>query len=86
MYNLVNGNNLSSANLVVNAVGVSLISTSVYGPVEDAGNANPDNDFRFSGDSYIFNLKTTGLTTGVYNLYFRVGADPTLHTVQFQIK
>jgi len=81
-----NGNNISSANLVVNAVGVSLISTSVYGPVEDAGNANPDNDFRFSQDSYIFNLKTTGLTTGVYNLYFRVGADPTLHTVQFQIK
>jgi hypothetical protein len=81
-----NGNNISSANLVVTAVGVSLISTSVYGPVEDAGNANPDNDFRFSGGSYIFNLKTTGLTTGVYNLYFRVGADPTLHTVQFQIR
>ena len=81
-----NGNNLSSAGTVVTAVGISLVSTSVYGPVEDAGNANPDNNFRFTGDSYIFNLKTTGLATGVYNLYFTVGADPTLHTVQFQIK
>jgi hypothetical protein len=81
-----NGNNLSSAATVVTAVGISLVSTSVYGPVEDSGNANPDNNFRFAGDSYIFNLKTTGLATGLYNLYFRVGTDPTLHTVQFQIK
>jgi len=81
-----NGNNLSSANTVVTAVGMALVSNSVYGPVEDSGNANPDNNFRFSGDSYIFNLKTTGLATGTYNLYFRVGADPTLHTVQFQIR
>ncbi|MDQ3817288.1 MAG: Ig-like domain-containing protein, partial [Acidobacteriota bacterium] len=80
------GNNLSSADTVVTAVGISLISTTTYGPVEDAGNANPDNNFRFSVDSYIFNLKTTGLSTGVYNLYFRVGNDPTLHAVQFQIK
>jgi len=81
-----NGNNLSSANTVVNAVGLALVSTNVYGPVVDAGNANPDSNFRFAGDSYIFNLKTTGLSTGVYNLYFTVGSDPTLHTVQFQIK
>jgi hypothetical protein len=82
----VNGNNLSSAGTVVTAVGMSLVSTTVYGPVADAGNSNPDNDFRFDGDSYIFNLQTTGLATGIYNLYFRVGSDPTLHTVQFQIK
>ena len=82
----VNGNNLSSAGTIVNAVGMSLVSTTVYGPVADSGNSNPDNNFRFSGDSYIFNLQTTGLVTGIYNLYFRVGADPTLHTVQFQVK
>jgi probable HAF family extracellular repeat protein len=81
-----NGNNLSSTGTVLTAVGVSLISTSVYGPVEDSGNANPDNNFRFIGDSYTYNLKTTGLPTGVYNLYFTVGSDPTLHTLQFQIK
>jgi hypothetical protein len=81
-----NGNNLSSAGTVVTAVGISLVSTSVYGPVEDSGNANPDNNFRFTTDSYTYNLKTTGLATGIYNLYFTVGSDPTLHTVQFQIK
>jgi hypothetical protein len=81
-----NGNNLSSAGTVVTAVGISLVSTSVYGPVEDSGSANPDNNFKFTVDSYTYNLQTTGLTTGVYNLYFTVGTDPTLHTVQFQIK
>ena len=80
------GANISSANLTVTAIGVSLISTNVYGPVSDSGNSNPDNNFRFTNDSYTFNLKTTGLSTGVYNLYFTVGTDPTLHTVQFQIK
>lgn len=35
---------------------------------------------------YIFNLKTTGLATGVYQLGFYVGSDPTVYTVQFQIK
>ena len=85
------GNNISSASTVVTAVGVALISTSVYGPVEDAGNANPDNNFRFdstltAGGGYVFNLKTTGLATGIYSLYFRVGSDPTLHAVQFQVR
>lgn len=80
------GSNLSSSNLIVTAVGVSLISTNAYGPVADSGNANPDSNFRLDSNTYIFNLQTTGLGTGVYNLYFRVGADPTLHTVRFQIR
>jgi hypothetical protein len=80
------GANISWANLTVTAVGISLVSTSVYGPASDSGNANPDGNFRFDNGSYIFNLKTTGLGTGIYNLYFRVGNDPNLHTVQFQIK
>lgn len=81
-----NGINVSSSNIVVTAVGMSLVTTTVYGPVEDSGNANPDDNFRFSTDSYIYNLQTIGLGTGTYNLYFTVGGDPTLHTVQFQIK
>ncbi len=80
------GANISSTSLTVNAVGISLISTNVSGPVTDSGNSNPDNNFRFDSGSYIFNLKTTDLATGIYNLYFRVGNDPNLHTVQFQIK
>ncbi|HZT40533.1 MAG TPA: hypothetical protein VFA07_00005, partial [Chthonomonadaceae bacterium] len=59
--------------------------------LESAGDANPDNDFRFDctlgmAGGYIFNLKTTGLGTGTYNLNFTAGSDPTTHSVQFQVK
>jgi hypothetical protein len=51
-----------------------------------AGNANPDNNFRFDSGYYILNLKTTGLATGTYKLYFTAGDDPVLHSVEFQVK
>ncbi len=40
----------------------------------DAGNANADFNFRYDASlaGYIFNLKTTGLTTGTYHLKFTV--------------
>jgi hypothetical protein len=82
----INGNNVSSADTVLHAVGVGQISSTSYGEVMAAGNANPDNNFRFDTSYYIYNLKTTGLGTGVYNLYFTAGSDPVLHTVQFQVK
>jgi hypothetical protein len=37
-------------------------------------------------DSYIFNLKTTGLSTGTYALTFMATGDPIPHTVQFQVR
>jgi pimeloyl-ACP methyl ester carboxylesterase len=80
------GTNVSAAGVSVTAIGVSLVSAVAPGPLEDSGKANPDGNFRFARDSYIFNLKTTGLGTGTYILYFRCGADPTLHTVRFQLK
>jgi hypothetical protein len=80
------GVNVSAAGVTVTAVGVSLLSNVALGPVDDSGNANPDGNFRFADGSYIFNFQTTGLGTGTYLLYFRCGADPTLHTVQFQVK
>jgi hypothetical protein len=82
----VNGDNLSSADIVVHAVNIQHVSTSAFGDVITAGNANEDNNFRFSDGSYILNLKTTGLSTGTYKLYFTAGADPTLHSVNFQVK
>jgi hypothetical protein len=82
----INGSNVSSPDITVTAVGAGLISTSSYGDVMDAGNANPDNNFRFTSNRYMFNLKTTGLTTGIYNLYFTAGTDPVLHAVQFRVK
>jgi hypothetical protein len=62
------------------AYNVSQISTSASGAVENAGNSNPDNDFRFdatlgSTGGYIFNLKTTGLSTGTYKVNFTVAGD-----------
>jgi uncharacterized protein len=82
----VNGNNVSSPDITLHAVGVGQVSSTSYGDVIASGNANPDNNFRFDSGYYIYNLKTAGLGTGVYNLYFTAGTDPVLHTVQFQVK
>ena len=41
------GANTSSSAVLVTAQGISLVSTSVSEPLQDAGNANPDNNFRF---------------------------------------
>ena len=85
------GANVSSADKVVHALGVSLVSTEAYGPIADAGNANPGQNFRFDptlGETggYVFNLKTTGYAPGTYRLYFTVGADPHVYTTQFQVR
>jgi len=82
----VNGNNVSSVDIVVHAVNVQQVSTSAYGDVISSGNANADNNFRFDSGQYIFNLKTTGLSTGTYKLYFTAGDDPVQHSVEFQVK
>jgi hypothetical protein len=85
-----NGVNVSNAGLVAHALGTAMASAYAPGPVEDAGNANPDDDFRFANfdgeGGYIFNLKTTGFVTGTYVLIFRAGADPVTHGVEFQVK
>jgi predicted extracellular nuclease len=82
----INGNNVSSADTVVTAVNVQQVSSSSDGDVITSGNANPDSNFRFDNGSYIINLKTTGLSTGVYKLYFTAGNDPVQHSVEFQVK
>jgi hypothetical protein len=80
------GANISSPAIVVTALGTIRLSDYAPGEVEDAGQANPDDNFRYTGGSYMFNLKTTGLSTGTYALSFRVGADPRTHAATFQIK
>ena len=86
-----NGNDVSSSSIVVTAVSLVQVSTSTTDTIEDAGNSNPDNNFRFDptlgvAGGYVFNLKTTGLGTGTYNLGFTACSDPTVHTVSFQVK
>jgi uncharacterized repeat protein (TIGR03803 family) len=80
--------NVSSSSLAVHAVSVSLASTEAPGVLESVGDANPDSDFRYDAalHGYVFNLSTASLTKGTWNLTFTVGADPTVHTVQFQVK
>jgi hypothetical protein len=86
----VNHADYSSSSTIAHAVTVSMVS-GYSGVPEDAGNANPDLDFRFDptlgpGGGYIFNLKTTGLAGGTYLLNFNVSDDPTAHAVQFGVK
>ena len=85
-----NGANVSGEGVALHALGTMKVSDFAPGEVEDAGNANPDDNFRFlnvGGEGgYIFNLQTTGLTTGAYVLTFSAGADPLTHGAQFQIR
>lgn len=80
--------NLSSAAIVLTATALTLESSDTSGTLDDAGSANPDNNFRFDGstNTYVYNLKTTGLASGRYRLAFTVSGDPTPHTVVFQVK
>ncbi|MGH9928297.1 MAG: TolB family protein, partial [Pyrinomonadaceae bacterium] len=81
-----NGVNVSSASLGVTALSVLRVSTNTSNDVQDSGNANPDNNFRYAGGAYIFNLSTRGYATGTYLLRFKAGADLVNYTVQFQVK
>lgn len=85
-----NGNNLSSPAIILHATAI-IAASGVAGPVQDSGNANPDNDFRNVGGAgqgagYIFNLSTNGLATGTYALQFTVTGDPVQHTVFFGVQ
>jgi hypothetical protein len=88
----VSGANLSRGTLVVTAVNVRKVSDSATSPVIDAGNANPDLNFRYDpalfggAGGYIFNMDTSGLTTGTYRLNFRIGSDPTVLSVPFELR
>lgn len=81
-----NGANVSAAAIIVHAVNVIQIGSSASTVLDDSGASNPDFDFRFTSDSYQFNLKTTGYGTGTYVLKFTVGGDPNLYSVMFQVR
>jgi hypothetical protein len=82
------GHNVSSAATVVHAVSLIQIATSASETVNDAGSSNPNANFRFDSSlgGYIFNLKTTGLSTGTYRLGFKVDGDAGIHMVQFAVR
>jgi hypothetical protein len=82
------GRNVSSPSILLHGKSVSQKSTNAVGPLDDSGNANPDFDFRYDASlgGYIFNLNTTGLRTGTYNLNFTAGSDPVVHTAPFAVR
>lgn len=86
-----NGADQSASAIVVHATGVAMASTNASETLQDAGNANADDDFRFDSTlgttgGYIFNLSTKGYPTGSFKLQFTAGGDPTIHITQFQVK
>jgi PKD repeat protein len=83
--------NLSSPAIVVHLEGVEQASTQASGPIDDAGQSNPDLDFRYdatlgTGGGYILNLSTRGMTTGTYQAKFTVGAQGYEYGVPFQVR
>jgi hypothetical protein len=84
------GHNLSSSAIIVTATTVALVSGG-SGLVEDSGNANPDDNFRYDPTlpGYIFNLSTKPLGSGTWKLSFRSSNDPagaSPYTAGFGIK
>jgi hypothetical protein len=84
------GANLSSQAVAVTALSVRRVSDATTSQVLDAGNANPDSNFRFdptlSGGGYIFNLSTRGLSPGTYALTFVAAGDPIVHEIPFVVR
>lgn len=82
------GANISSPSIVVHAVSVVQTSSQASTEFGDAGNSNPDFDFRYDAalGGYIFNLQTTGFGTGSYLLNFVAGGGPTVYSVGFQVR
>jgi DNA-binding beta-propeller fold protein YncE len=81
-----NGTNQSSLSIAVTAQRVSNVASNVSSPPNNVGNANADQNFRFEGSGYIYNLKTDGLAAGTYNLLFAVTNDPLIHAAPFQVR
>jgi hypothetical protein len=85
------GANLSSPAISVNAVRLVQISTGASSDVQEAGNANPDSNFRYDpalapGGGYIFNLSTKGFALGTWELIFTASGDGTQHAVSFELR
>jgi hypothetical protein len=85
------GANLSSPTVMVTAVGLREPATAATAPVEDAGNANPGNRFRFDrdlarGGGYVFKLSTKRLSPGTWELSFTASGDSTTHTLVFALR
>jgi hypothetical protein len=81
------GVNVSSAAIGVHARWVTTeADPSTQLPLGSAGNSQANNDFRYTGGTYLFNLKNNGRPAGKYRLYFSVDRDPLMHYVAFELR
>jgi hypothetical protein len=86
------GANLSSPSLAVWAVGIApLGSPAPTMPAQVPGKSNKDGLFRNEAGEYAFNLKLRDasgkdLAGGDYTLFFMIGDDPTVHSLNFSVK
>ena len=83
------GTNLSSASLLPHTIELVRTGSATTALVEDSGNANPDGDFRYDAGlggtgGYIFNLSTTNLAGGAWQLRFMQGGQT--YSVPFQLR
>ena len=86
------GTNHSSDGIVLHAASLVRLDNTASALIEDAGQANPGDDFRYDPalggtGGYVFNKSTQGLTTGTWKLSFTVAgvAHPT-YFVLFDVR
>ena len=85
----VAGGNASIESVVVTAVRLEKADNSaVTAIVEDAGNANPGDGFRYDSrlEGYIYNLDTRGLSAGTWKLTSDAAGDDIRHSVTFDVR
>jgi hypothetical protein len=86
------GTNISSSSLAVTAFDLRLVGSATSATILDAGDSNPDFNFRYdstigTAGGYIFNLSTKDLSSGQFTLRFYVGGDMTIpYSLSFQVK
>jgi hypothetical protein len=83
-----NGANKSTAGIVVNATGLTKVDSSASSVVDTSSSTTSDRDFRYDASlgGYIYNLKTTGLSTGTWAVTFTATGDGVSHTVLFDVR
>jgi len=85
-----NGNNVSSPDVALTAVRLERVNadgSTTQVALQDAGNANPNNQFRYDSglQGYIFNLSTKNLTAGGYHFFWTAGDDPIEKELDFRL-
>ncbi len=83
------GANRSASDVIVTATGLlQKDSTAPAVEAEDAGNANPEGNFRYDAglQGYVFNLSTKGLAVGTWELLFTVGGDAGTYRLTFSLR